>query len=228
MRWRLTTVAIIGLAALTSCNSDAKRRQEEQKKHAKASRKDSKEATKHCALLSFPIVRRKARKGERTPRPTPKRKAVPNEENDSHSYTGRSSPRCAGIGSVRFRPDRFRPHQLGRTRQPAPADAATVLSAQPNLQSDHEPIPADADECDAPADQHVCSISRGAESMEVHERQQHLRHDRRVDYEHKLRRWLPGRIWRSRNFIAELLECLELDPRGSAGPNKAELQHIGD
>ena len=39
---------------------------------------------------------------------------------------------------------------------------------------------------------------------------------------------LPGRIWRRHNSLAELLECLGLDPCGSAGPNKAELQHIGD
>ncbi|MCU1304358.1 MAG: hypothetical protein JWQ87_4642 [Candidatus Sulfotelmatobacter sp.] len=74
IRWRLTTVVLIGLVALTSCNSDSKSRQEEQKKDAEGVKKGFEGSNKTLRNFEFPDTPTKGQKGRTQPPPDTKKK----------------------------------------------------------------------------------------------------------------------------------------------------------
>jgi len=74
MRWRITIVALMGLVALTSCNSEAKRRQEEQKKDAEGVKKGFEGSSKTLRNFQFPDSPTKGQKGRTEPPPDTKKK----------------------------------------------------------------------------------------------------------------------------------------------------------
>ena len=74
MRWQLTTVAIVGLVALTGCNSDSKSRQDEQKKDAEGVKKGFEGSDKTLRNFEFPDSPTKGQKGRTEPSPDTKKK----------------------------------------------------------------------------------------------------------------------------------------------------------
>jgi len=74
MRWQLTTVAVVGLVALTGCNSDSKSRQDEQKKDAEGVKKGFEGSTKTLRNFDLPDSPKKGQEGGTQPPPDTKKK----------------------------------------------------------------------------------------------------------------------------------------------------------
>jgi hypothetical protein len=68
-RWRLTTIALMGLVALTGCSSGANSRREEQKKDAEGVKKGYEGSGKTLRDFEFPDSPKKGQEGRTQPPP---------------------------------------------------------------------------------------------------------------------------------------------------------------